>query len=179
MKKILTASLLALSMTAMAADYVSVDVEKVKDRNTQAESQTQYLRVSKDAYGLNFGLQMRTAVANAGGMLNSVEGTVGRNFNGITPFFGVGHDNGFNGAKGGAYQYGLVGASAGTNLGKFYGFAGVKTRVNWDNASPKQTVAFTGLTYPIAKNASVNLNYSRSFQDIDENAFGFGVTIGF
>jgi hypothetical protein len=112
-------------------------------------------------------------------MLNSVEGTVGKSFGPVNVFGGVGYDNGFNGAKGANYQYGLVGASAGAQVGPVYAFGGAKTRLNWDQANPKQTVAFAGVSYPLTKTVSVELDVSRSYQDIKEKAMGVGMRVSF
>jgi hypothetical protein len=118
-------------------------------------------------------------VYRKGGMLNSIEGTVGKGFGPVTVFGGVGYDNGFNGAKGANYQYGLVGASTGAKLGPVWAFGGVKTRLNWDSANPKQTVAFAGVSYPLTKALSVDLDVSRSYQTIQEKAMGVGMRVTF
>jgi hypothetical protein len=55
----------------------------------------------------------------------------------------------------------------------------MKTRVNWDSANPKQTVAFAGVSYPLTKSVSVELDVSRSYQDIKEKAAGVGVRVNF
>ena len=55
----------------------------------------------------------------------------------------------------------------------------LKTRVNWDSSNPKQTVAFGTYSIPLTKAVSVNVNASRSYQDIKESAYGLGLTIGF
>lgn len=183
MKKTLLAIATALlATTASAANYVSVDVDRVEDHKGVV-SQAQYFRAGKDMAGLNLGLQVRTAVFDKGGMLNSVEGTVGRDFKlggmNLNGFVGVGHDNGFNGAAGKSYQYGLVGVSTGMPVGPFYAFGGAKTRVNWDSANPKQTVGFAGVSYPVAKQVSVGVSASRSWGDIKETAYGVGVRVGF
>ena len=95
------------------------------------------------------------------------------------PFVGVGYDNGLNGAKNGQYEYGLVGVTAGRAIGPGYLFGGVKTRVNWDSANPKQTVAFGTYSIPVANKVSLNFNASKSYQDIKENAYGLGVGFSF
>ena len=179
MKKILTATILALAAGVAAASYVSLEVDGVKDTGNKATSTAQYFRAGTTAAGLNLDLAVRTAVFRKGGMLNSVEGTVGKGFGPVTVFGGVGYDNGFNGAKGANYQYGLVGASAGTQIGPVYAFGGAKTRLNWDNANPKQTVAFAGVSYPLTKAVSVELDVSRSYQDIKEKALGVGMRVAF
>jgi len=97
----------------------------------------------------------------------------------VRPFVGVGHDNGFNGGSGKYYQYGLVGATTGTKVGPGYALVGVKTRVNWDDANPKQTVGFTTYMVPITKSVSLNLNASKSWQDVKENAVGLGLGFTF
>lgn len=181
MKKfIITALLATVAGLANAANFVSVDVDSVEDSKTGAKSQAQYFRAGTDLkHGYNLGLQVRTAVFKEGGMLNSVEGTLGKNVGPVNVFGGLGHDNGFNGAKNGSYQYGLVGASVGAPLGPFFGYAGVKTRVNWDDANPAQTVTFAGVSYPLNKKTSLNLGWSKSFRDIKEDAWGLGLRVGF
>lgn len=180
MKKTLLAIATALIATgASAANFVSVDVDHVKDDKTRAVSQAQYFRAGADMAGLNLGLQVRTAVFDKGGMLNSVEATAGKQFGAVNVFGGLGHDNGFNGAAGKSFQYGLVGASTGMPLGPVYAFTGVKTRVNWDSANPKQTVGFAGVSYPLTKQVSVGVSASKSWGDIKETAYGAGVRVGF
>jgi len=180
MKKSLLALSLALLATAASAEnFVSLDVDHVKDNANGAVSQAQYFRAGKDVGQFNLGLQVRTGVYEKGGMFNSVEGTVGRNLGPVNVFGGVGHDNGYNGAKGGSYQYGLLGASAGVPLGPVFAFGGAKTRVNWETNAPKQTVAFAGLSYPLTKGLSLEGSVSRSYQDIQEDAFGLGLRLGF
>ena len=95
----------------------------------------------------------------------------------LSAFGGVGHDNGFNGKD--SFQYGLVGVSTGMKMGKVFGYAGVKTRVNWDSANPKQTVAFAGASLPVTKQVALSAGYSKSFQDIKESAWGLGVRVNF
>lgn len=181
MKKIAIASLIALSFAASAADFVSVDVDHVKDVTTKAVSQAQYIRAGKEIGGLQFGLQSRTAVANSGGMFNSIEGTVGKSVGVLTPFVGVGYDNGANGAAKKDYTYGLVGATAGLSVGPGYALTGLKTRIgsNEVGADTKQTVVFTTYSVPVAKSLAVNFNVSKSYQDIKENAYGVGLTVRF
>ena len=181
MKKFVIASLITLAAaTASAANFVSLDIENVEVSVTSAKSTAQYLRVGKELAGLQLGLQSRTSRSDAGGsMYNSLEATVGKPVGQFTPFVGVGYDNGLNGAKNGQYEYGLVGVTTGTKVGPGFAFGGVKTRVNWDSSNPKQTVAFGTYSIPLTKAVSVNVNASRSYQDIKESAYGLGLTIGF
>lgn len=180
MKKLsIAAAILAASSVAHAANYVSVDIDRVTDTKTKVQSTAQYVRAGADMGGLNYGLQVRTATFENSGMLNSVEGTVAKELGGVSIFGGLGHDNGFNGARGKDYQYGLVGVSAGVPLGPVYGFAGLKTRVNFQDATPAQTVAWSGVSYPLTKKVSVSASVSASREDIKENAFGFGLRVGF
>lgn len=176
-KTILAISAFAVVTGVSAANFVSVDVERVKDDTTGVVSHAQYVRAGKDAMGLNFGLQARTATFDGGGMVNSLEGTVGKQMGPINVYGGLGHDNGFNGGT--SFQYGLVGATVGMPLGPVYGYAGVKTRVNWDSANPKQTVAFTGVSLPLTKSVSVSAGAAKSYQDIKETSWGVGVRVGF
>lgn len=182
MKKTLAILAMAVSSTVFAADYLSVDVDTVKGRDGASDSTAQYIRAGKEIGGIQFGLQGRTAtLANNGGMLSSVEVTAGKNsvyFKGFTPFVGVGHDNGFNG--GASYNYGLVGATYGMPVGPGYALVGAKTRVGSTEAvDTKQTVAFATYSIPVAKSVAVNLNVSRSYQDIKENAYGLGLGFSF
>jgi hypothetical protein len=113
-------------------------------------------------------------------MLNSLEVTAGKSMFGITPFVGVGLDNGFNGARNSDYKYGLVGATAGLKVGPGFALAGVKTRVGTTaTTETKQSVVFGTYSYPVLKNVVLNLNASKSYQDIQENAYGLGVGFSF
>jgi len=183
MKKILAILALAVSSSAFAASYVSVDVENVLGRDGSGDSTAQYVRAGKEIGGIQYGLQARTATMKsaAGGMLSSVEVTAAKNslkVLGVTPFVGVGHDNGFNGGT--SYNYGLVGATFGRQVGPGFLLLGAKTRVGTTAAvETKQTVAFTTYSIPVAKGVSLNLNASRSTQDIKEKAFGLGLGFSF
>lgn len=182
MKKILAILALGLSSTAFAADFVSVDVDKVRGVNGATDSTATYVRAGKSFGNLQMGLQSRTATLDGGGMLNSLEVTAANNrlvVAGLKPFVGVGHDNGFNGGAGKSFQYGLIGATAGVPVGPGFALVGAKTRVNWDDANPKQTVAFATYMLPITKKVSLNFNASKSYQDIQENAFGLGLGFNF
>lgn len=183
MKKIFAILALAVSGTAFAADYVSVDVDNVLGRDGAGDSTAQYIRAGKDIGNYSLGLQSRNAKNKDGsGTFSSVEVT-GSNKNvsvlGITPFVGVGHDNGFNGGAG--YNYGLVGATYGRPVGPGFMLLGVKTRVGstQDGDRTKQTVSFATYSIPVAKQVSVNLNASRSTQDIKEKAFGVGLSFAY
>lgn len=179
MKKIAFASLLALAAVSASAQYVSVDVDHVKTKSGQ-ESSAQYVRAGKNIGGIDFGLQSRTGVGNQGGMFNSLEVTAGNKLGPVAPFVGVGYDNGFNGAPAGSYTYGLIGATAGAKVGPGFAFGGVKTRVGTSaKVETKQTVAFATYSIPVAKKISLNLNASRSYQDIKETAYGVGLGFGF
>lgn len=178
MKKTILSLVIAMtSMAASAANFVSVDVERVKDDTTGVVSHAQYVRAGKDAMGLNFGLQVRTAAFDGGGMVNSLEGTVGKQMGPVNVYGGLGHDNGFNGGR--SFQYGLVGASTGMKLGPVWGFAGIKTRLNWDSVNPKQTVAFAGVSVPVSKQVSFSVGAGKSYQDIKETSFGAGLRVSF
>ena len=183
MKKILAILALASFGTAFAADYVSVDVDSVTGAKGQSDSTAQYVRAGKGFGDYQLAIQSRTANVKGGGLLNSTEVTGANNkiaVAGITPFVGVGHDNGFNGAANSAYTYGLVGATTGIKAGPGFLLAGVKTRVGTDErVRTKQTVAFATYSIPVAKNVSVNLNASKSYQDIRENALGLGLGFSF
>jgi hypothetical protein len=182
MKKILAILALA-SSSAFAADFVSVDVDNVQGLKGARDSVAQYVRAGKGFGDYQLNLQSRTATVDGGGMLNSLEATIANNkvsVAGITPFVGVGHDNGFNGANNGQYTYGLVGATTGVKVGPGFALLGVKTRVGSDEVvRTKQTVAFATYSIPVAKKVSLNLNASKSYQTIKEDAVGLGLTFSF
>lgn len=180
-KKITIAGLIAMSASlASAADYVSIDVDHVKSLQGYGNSQAQYIRAGKEIAGIQFGLQSRTSVANSGGMFNSLELTGGKTFGAFSPFTGIGHDNGANGAKGQAYTYGLVGVTTGKPIGPGFALVGAKTRTFSDEAKrTKQTVVFGTYSIPLTKTVAVNLNASKSYQDIRENAYGVGLSFNF
>ena len=179
MKKYVLAALAALSITSIfAADFVSVDVDHVKDRVSSQVSNAQYVRAGKEIDGIQYGLQSRTARYNDGsGMYNSLEVPGGKNIGGFTPYVGWGFDNGKNGVD--RYDYGLIGAQYGVKAGPGFALAGVKTRFNVKDDAPQQTVWYGGYSVPVYKTVAVNFNVSRSQQDIKEKAFGVGVSVGF
>lgn len=183
MKKFFAIMAVAISGSAFSADYLSVDVDHVTGRQGQSNSQAQYVRAGKGFGDYQLGLQSRTATLDGGGMLNSLEATVANNkinLGGITPFVGVGHDNGFNGAKNGAYTYGLVGATYGVKAGPGFALLGAKARVGSDETHmTHQAVAFGTYSIPVASQVAVNLNVSRSYKDIKENAVGLGLGFSF
>ena len=182
MKKIFAILALALSGTAFAVDFVSVDVDHVQGRKGAHDSTAQYVRAGKGFGDYQVNLQSRSARRDDGLVLNSLEVTTSnKNVSalGITPFVGVGHDNGFD--RGQSYNYGLVGATYGKPVGPGFLLLGAKTRVGSteDAARTKQTVGFATYSIPVAKNVAFNLNASRSGQDIKEKAFGAGLTFNF
>lgn len=181
MKKLLLAlSLVASVGVAQAANFVSFDLAKVKNTDTNAKSTAQVLTAGKDMFGLNFGLEARNQVLDNGGMFNRVEVTAGKKLlKHFDTFLGFGHDNGFNGAKNGSFQYAVVGTGLSHKVGPFVGSAGVKTRLNWESDNPKQTLGFVGLALPVNKQLSVNAGFSKSFQDIKEESWNFGVRFAF
>lgn len=182
MKKIFAILALAISGSTFAADFVSVDVDNVKGRNGGHDSTAQYVRAGKAFGNYQVNLQSRSARRDDGLVLNSLEVTTANSkvgIAGVTPFVGVGHDNGFD--RGQSYNYGLVGATYGRPVGPGFLLLGAKTRVGSteDAARTKQTVAFTTYSIPVAKNVAFNLNASRSSQDIKEKAFGAGISVSF
>ena len=175
MKKILAILALTLGSSAFAANYVSVDVDKVSAGKGGTNSVAQYVRAGTEVSGIQLGIQSRTARLDGGGVLSSLELTGGKAFGMVTPFVGVGHDNGTT-----PYNYGLVGATAGMPIGPGFALGGVKTRVGTTEVTrTKQTVGFATYSIPVAKNISVNLNVSKSIQDIKENAIGLGLGFSF
>ena len=180
MKKLLAIAALAVSGSAFAADYVTVDVDHVKSNSGNAASTAQYVRAGKEVAGLQLGLQSRTSVSSNGGMYNSLETTVGKSIAGFTPFVGMGFDNGLNGGKGADFRYTLAGVTTGTGIGPGYLLGGLKTRLTSSEATmTHQTVAFGTYSIPVTKGVSINVNASKSYQDIKENAYGLGVGFAF
>jgi hypothetical protein len=182
MKKIFAILALAVSTAASAGSYLSVDVDNVLGRNGTGDSTAQYIRAGKEIGGIQYGLQGRTAtMKDNSGMLSSVEVTAAKNsinVAGVTPFVGVGHDNGFNGGT--PFNYGLVGATYGIKAGPGFLLTGIKTRVGSTEAvNTKQTVGFATYSIPVTKDVSLRLNASRSGQTIKENAFGVGLGFSF
>ena len=55
MKKIFAILALAVSSSAFAADYVSVDVDNVLGRNGGKDSTAQYIRAGKEIGGIQYG----------------------------------------------------------------------------------------------------------------------------
>lgn len=178
MKKTLLSIALALGFSTTQAGWISYDVDQVKaDAKDGKDSTAHYFRAGFDALGMNNMIQARTASFNGGGMVHSVEVTSGKAIGVVTPFIGVGHDLGYNGTK--SFEYGLIGASTGMKLGPVYAFMGGKTRLNFNDTNPKQTVGFLGVSYPVNKSVSVSAGYSKSIQDIKETSTGLGIRIAF
>jgi hypothetical protein len=177
MKKIIAILALALTGTAFAADYVSVDVDNVKGLQGASDSTAQTVRIGKGFGDYQLGFQSRFAKFENGGGTSTVEVTGakrGLNVAGITPFVGAGHDN----LAG--YNYGLVGATYGRSIGPGFAMLGVKTRVGSDErVRTEQTVAFATYSIPVAKGVAVNFNASKSYQSIKENAYGLGLGFSF
>jgi hypothetical protein len=178
-KTILTAAIALGLASPVSAGWISYDLDHVKnDAKGGSDSQAHYIRAGGTVAGFNTMMQARTASFDRGGMVHSLELTAGKQLGSLTPFVGVGHDLGFNGAK--SFQYGLVGASAGWLVAnKVFAYGGIKTRVNWNDANPKQTVTFIGASLPITKQLSANIGASKSTQDIKETAVGAGIRVTF
>jgi hypothetical protein len=182
MKKIAIAFLAFAAMAAQAANFVQVEQEHVNNRKSTGGSEVSYTRFGKDIGDYGLGVQSRTARFDGGGIASSLEVT-GSNKNvsafGITPFVGVGHD--FGGSTAGSdYTYGLVGATAGKQIGPGFALVGAKARVGTTEAGKtKQTVTFASYAVPVAKDTAVNVGISRSAQDIKERGVSVGVSFGF
>lgn len=179
MKKIAMAFLATLAFAASAANFVQVEQEHVIGRAGAANSEVTYFRAGKDMGDYSLGLQSRTARFSTNSIANSLELTVAnKNVSafGITPFVGMGHDFG---STTNGYNYGLVGATAGKQIGPGYAYVGAKTRIRASQDDPKQTVGFAGYSVPVAKAMSVNVGLSRSGQDIKERGASVGLSIGF
>ena len=181
MKKVLVALAAVSALSAIAGDYVSLSVENDKSRVDRSNAVVETVRASKDlGFGVNIAVQDRTQVENAGGMYNSLEGTIGYQLvKPLNVYVGAGRDQGLNGGKDNAYNYGLVGFTAGVPVGPVFGFVGAKTHANWDANAPKQTVAYGGVSYPVTKTFAVEVGGSASFQDIKDKAYGITGRVSF
>jgi len=182
MKKIMAALVMAISTSAFAGGWASLDVDSVQGRDGAKDSTATYLRLGKDFGSTSMMLQGRTARFDGGGLVNSVEATVSNSrfgFGGVRPFVGFGYDHGYNGGK--DFNYGLVGATYGRPVGPGFALLGAKTRVGSTQDGPrtKQTVTFATYSLPVTKEVSLNLNLSRSDQTIKENAVGLGFGVRF
>lgn len=182
MKKLLLTLALAVSSSAFAAGFVelALDSSQVEPRSKDYASQT--IRAGTTIGDkTTVGFQSKTFVVDAGGLANVFEGYVGRRFDGIpfTPFVGVGHDNGMNGAVGKSYNYGVVGATYATKVSAFNVGGIVKTRVNWEDNKPQQTVVGAFVGYPINKQFEARLNLGKSFQDMKEQTAGLSLIAKF
>jgi hypothetical protein len=182
MKKLLAIAVLAATSSAFAADYLSVSVDNVEGRKGASDSTAQYIRAGKGFGDYQLGLQARTAKFTNGALASSVETTIAKNsinLAGITPFIGVGHDNGSATAQ--TYNYGLLGANYIVKAGPGDLLLGVKTRVGSTETSnrTKQTLSYATYSYPVAKNVAVDFNVSHSQQTIKEDAVGLGVKFNF
>ena len=170
--------------STFAADFVSVTLEHVKNRATDAKSTVEFVRAGKEINGIQYGLQSRTARSDDGtGLYSSLEGTVGKNYTvgafGVQPFVGAGRDFTKNGASE-PYTYGLVGVNAGLPVGPGYALVGVKTRAgSTEDTRTKQTLTYAQYAYPVAKQVSLTAGLTRSTQDIKERAYSIGVQVGF
>lgn len=181
MKKFLAALAMLSATSAFAANYVSVDVDRVNGVGHGAkDSVAQYVRAGTELGGIQWGLQSRTARTETNNQLfNSMEITGAKSIGFLSPFVGVGRDNGLNGAN--PYNYGLVGATTGFKVGPGFTLLGAKTRVGTTEDGPrtKQTVAFATYSIPVSKTVSLNINASKSYQTIKENSVGLGLGFKF
>jgi len=74
----------------------------------------------------------------------------------------------------------LIGATTGFKAGPGFALVGVKTRVaSTEESMTNQTLAFGTYSIPVANKVSLNINASKSYQDIKENAWGLGLGFAF
>lgn len=177
MNKTLTALFLAMGLSfsgAQAADYASVNLEKVTDRVTKEASTVEYFRFGKNLGGFQLDVQARNARTDAGVLSQSLE--VGSS-TGTGPLFvgaGVGHDFGLK-----QYNYGYVLGGVTQKVGPVAATAGLKYRAGFNSENPTQTLAFAGVAYPLTKDVALTAGLSRSYKDIKENATNVGVKFSF
>lgn len=179
MKKVAIAILASLSLTAFAADFVAVGLDKVTSYDTGEKSTLIAVRAGKEINGLQYGLSTRSSRADTGSKFNtSVEGSVGKNLTiaglNVTPFTGLGRE------LKNQYIYGFVGAIAGKPVLGGYALVGFSSRVtSTEHPRTKQTVVFAGYSYPIAKNLSLNTGVGRSYEDIKDYTVNAGLSVNF
>jgi len=180
-KTIIAIAAMAVLGIASAADFVSVGVDANQSRTDKSQHATvETVRAGKDiGNGFDVVVQDRTQVQTQGGMYNSLEGTLGFQVSVLNVYAGAGRDQGLDAAKDAAYNYGLVGGTLGDKVGPVYAFVGAKTHANWDKDAPKQTVAYTGVSYPVTKTLAIDLNASASFQDIKDKQAGVAARVSF
>jgi hypothetical protein len=180
MKKTLFATaLLASAVSAGAAGFVELAVDNSRATPAANNNTAQVIRAGKDVAGLSLGVQVKTMTIDAGGLKNDVQLTVGKQLGAFKPFVGVGHDNGTNGALGKDFDYGLVGFSTGARIGGLNVGGVVKSRVNFENNRPKQTVVGVAVGYPLNKDFEARANFGQSFQDIKEKTAGVSLVAKF
>ena len=180
MKKTLFAiALSAAAVSASAADFVELAVDNSHATPAAYNNTAQIIRAGKDYAGLNFGVQVKTMVINAGGLKNDVQLSVGKQFGAFKPFVGLGHDNGTNGMIGKEIDYGFVGVTAGTRVGAFNVGGMVKSRVNYEKNRPEQNVVAVSVGYPLNKDFEVRANFGQSFRDIQEKTAGLSLVAKF
>lgn len=174
MKKIVTAAILSAALIGAthAATTVGLDLERVKDSNTGVVGQAQVLRVNSDFKGMGVGLQVRSTDSD-----RVFEATLGKKFGMVTAFGGLAHNNGLVGNA--DYNYAVVGASAGAKIGPVQVTAGVKTRVNWNEANPDQTTVFAGASYPLARSTNLVAGVSKSYRGIEQSTMSVGLSYAF
>ena len=185
MKKLLIALSVMLTSVLAAAQTVSVDVDRVYNRQYKIYGDAHWLRVNNTVDGINYGVLSRTTKYETGlGLWNNLEGSVGKTFDiglpfKISPFVAAGYDDGRNGAVNTAFWYTRVGVGTGFNAGPGRLNLGVNTRVNFESSDPKQNIVSMVYSVPVTEKLSVSLRVINSYQTIAEDYRGIGLTYRF
>lgn len=180
MKKILVASALMLTSLLSWAQSVGLDVDRVYNRQYKIYGDAHWLRINNTVDGINYGVFNRTTKYDTGlGLWNNLEGSIGKTFNGISPSVSLGYDDGRNGGVDTDFFYTRLGVSTGFDLGSGRLNIGANTRVNFSASDPKQSIVSLVYSVPIAPKWNVSIRYMKSYETIQEDYAGVGLTYRF
>ena len=207
MKKLLITSAMMLTSLFSTAGTVGVDVDHVRNAAGQVSGMAHILRWNDTVDGINYGLSNRTVTygsnpsspvpsaklrsADVWGMWNKFEGSVGKTYDiglpfKVSPFVGLGYDDGQNGAVGTGYGYGRVGISTGIPIGPGRWNTTLTTRVNYESNHLNHTMWLNNYTIPLNDKFSVSVRVSRGWQNTigivpktTEDYRGIGITYKF
>jgi hypothetical protein len=186
MKKLFIASAMMLTSLLSTAGTIGVDVDYVYNKAGDVGGTAHILRWNDTIDGINYGLSNRTVrygsnpnsdvpsaklkSADGWGMWNNFEGSVGKTFKitdsfALSPFVGLGYDDGQNGAVGTAYGYGRIGVSTGFQIGPGRWNTTLTRRVNYEPGHLEHSMWLNNYSIPLNDRISVNLRISRGWQD--------------
>ena len=207
MKKLFIASAMMLTSLFSNAGTIGVDVDHVYNKAAYVGGVAHFLRWNDTIDGINYGLSNRTvrygsnpnsSVASSKlrssdgwGMWNNFEGSVGKTYNiagsfDLSPYVGLGYDDGQNGAVDKAYWYGRVGVATGVQIGPGRWNTAITTRVNHEAGHLEHTMWLNNYSIPLNNQISINIRASRGWQNAlgivpktYEDYTGIGITYKF